>query len=462
MEDDKRSKAIQVISKDPNRLIKTNPLINARFDITAIQLKVFLKVIATIDQSMDEMPEISISLKEFQSFIGQGKAKNLVEYLDVELTKLRKKDIYYEDDRIKLQANFFSSIVYHKEERVFVFEFSKNLKPFLLQIKENFTVLDLRNLLYLDSIYAMRFYEFCKEFERFKTFEFDVDDLKEKFGLSDRYKNYFDFKLKVLHQARAELIENSELYFDFEEIKNGKKVVRLKFTIIKNSARLKRQTEEEQENPQIKEIYALVGEYVSEDTVKNWFTKFEYEQIKKGVVYSINENNQKRVKDMARYLQKMVATPDLFDPVEQKKVQQKEKQAKKQETEKREQEIRMKEQEFEAQKNAIRNSYIQAKSDLVYQMFSQDETLADQLLQALQAECESDSPRMIADLAWAKYSDLRSKGTTQEKILQAIQQAGFSFNSYVTEWIEPKIAHQLTALTQEYQSQADKIGVDLL
>jgi hypothetical protein len=53
MIDEKIRKAQQSIASDPNRLIKTNPIINARFDITAVQMKVFLKIIASIDQSQE-------------------------------------------------------------------------------------------------------------------------------------------------------------------------------------------------------------------------------------------------------------------------------------------------------------------------------------------------------------------------------------------------------------------------
>lgn len=80
----------------------------------------------------------------------------------------------------------------------------------------------------------MRFYEICKEKERFKTFEYTVEHLKEMFSIENKYKNYFDFKVKVIVQARNKLKENSELYFDFDEIKQGKKVVSLRFTVIKN------------------------------------------------------------------------------------------------------------------------------------------------------------------------------------------------------------------------------------
>jgi hypothetical protein len=57
MSKEHREKAIEVISRDPNRLVKTNPIINAKFDITAVQMKVFLKVIASVDQSNDDLPD---------------------------------------------------------------------------------------------------------------------------------------------------------------------------------------------------------------------------------------------------------------------------------------------------------------------------------------------------------------------------------------------------------------------
>lgn len=52
----------------------------------------------------------------------------------------------------------------------------------------------------------MRFYEICKEKERIGTFEFEVDKLKRMFNIEHKYKNYFDFKMKVVVQAQNELI----------------------------------------------------------------------------------------------------------------------------------------------------------------------------------------------------------------------------------------------------------------
>ncbi len=448
---EKREMALQAISKDPYRLIKTNPIINAKFDITAVQMKVFLKVVASIDQSGDDMPEISISIKEFQEFVG-GKAKNIHTYLQEELTKLRKKDLYYEDDRIRLEANFFSSIVYHKKEGYFTFEFSKNIKPFLLQIKDNFTVLDIRNIMYLDSIYAIRFYEFCKEFERFRTFEFEVEELKEKFGLTDRYKNYFDFKLKVINQARTELIKNSELYFDFEEIKVGKKVTRLKFFIYKNSKNndLKDDTLNQEE---IEEITVLVKDYVGEKVVLSWFKKYPYQQIKEGVLYSIKEYNRGVVKEIGKYLQKMVAVPNIIDTGEEKKqvIQKKKKQqADLQEVERQILAI-------DRLKDDLKKTYFQKRIDFVNQIFTTNGQIIKTIIKQLQADVVSDKPTFLAELA---LNSFKGDKNSKKDFMQNFSE-GATFQAYSLDFMSQKYPAEFDKIKMDFLPLANKLGMTI-
>ena len=452
--DDKRDKALQAISKDPYRLIKTNPIINARFDITAIQMKVFLKVIASIDQSKEDMTEVNISVKELQTFIG-SESKNIYSYLQEELTKLRKKDLFYEDDRIRLEASFFSSIIYHKKEGYFTFEFSKNIKPFLLQIKDNFTVLDIRNLLYLDSIYAIRFYEYCKEFERFKHFEFNVDELKEKFGLSNRYKNYFDFKLKVLQQARTELMQSSELYFDFEEIKQGKKVTRLRFNIIKNNKNLVRKDDNDEMKSFINEIHLIVKDFVSEDTVISWFKKYSYEQIKKAVTYTLNEKKAGRVKDTARYLQKMVATPDLFDANEQKRNEQ--------ETKKKQAAQRQQLQQLEIksadEQQEVKKLYFNARMALAKKIIEDEASLFQRLMIGLREEVGQENPAILSELALNNYKvSTQHKNDSIEEFLENFDRGG-TFQSYILERVGEEKPLEFDKIKQKFIPRATAAGL---
>jgi plasmid replication initiation protein len=97
------------------------------------------------------------------------------------------------------------------------------LDAYLLQLKKNFTYIDVRNIVSMDSVYAIRFYGFCKEFERFGKFQFTVEEMRRMFNLENKYELYGLFKQKVVVKAQEELIKNSDLIFDFNEIKEGKK-----------------------------------------------------------------------------------------------------------------------------------------------------------------------------------------------------------------------------------------------
>ncbi len=456
MEDKKREKAIEAISKDPNRIIKTNPIINARYDITTVQMKVFLKIIASMDQSKDDISEVQISVGELQKFVGRS-SKNIHKYLQDELVKLKQRNIYYEDENIRLDTNLLSSIIYYKKQGYFSFEIPKALKPFLLQIKENFTVLDIRNMLFLESIYAMRFYEYCKEFERFKQFEIDVEEIKQRFGIADRYKNYFDFKLKVINQARTELMKNSELYFDFEEIKEGKKVVRLKFTVIKNSTQ--RNNDVVELNPEIEEsvleIIELVKMFVAESTVRSWFEKYPYEQIKKGVQYTLNQVKSGVVKDTGAYLQKMVATADLFDPTELVKQEQK----RKREQEKEILANKEQEQAIENAQGQIKAEFYNAKMDLTVNILSKDSKLFLAILNQLRLENEQEHKPFLSEMALNNYK--RGKDSEKDSLEQFLFNLGEggSFASYVFDYLQKEYSTVYTKLKQDFLPKASRVGV---
>lgn len=51
-------------------------------------------------------------------------------------------------------------------------------------------------------------------------------------GVGDKYKQYGQFKLRVLQQAKKELDKKESLTFSFDEIKEGRKVVEIILNII--------------------------------------------------------------------------------------------------------------------------------------------------------------------------------------------------------------------------------------
>jgi plasmid replication initiation protein len=404
----KREQALIAISKDPFRVIKGNPLIEAKFELTPIQTKLFLFLLAKLDTSKTNFEPMIVIVKDFQKFIGT-KGDSLYNHLKKEVEKMIGKRVYYKDDNVELNTSLISGYLYLEKEGAFLVEFPSLLKPFLLQLKENFTVIDIRNILGLDSSYAMRFYEICKEKERFKTFQYTVTEIKEMFSIENKYKNYFDFKVKIIIQARNELQENSELYFDFEEIKQGKKVVAIRFTVIKNKKNLKRDEDElsilTKELPNhtevlTKDVYETVKSFnVSLSTVKNWFEKYPYLQIKQGVDYTLAQHKKGKINDVASYLQKMVSAIDITDKQEKVKTEKKVK---------LEQQKQVQEEQtlFGHQANQIKTDYFIAKKELTKHLLETNPTIFIQIIEELKGESKTDKNNLLAELALDNYKPL--------------------------------------------------------
>ena len=101
-------------------------------------------------------------------------------------------------------------------------------------MKENFKSYDLKYILNMTSEYSIRIYELMKKSEKIGYVLFDLVELQELLQVPESYKLYNRFKEKVLQPTSIEIAKHTDIYFEFNEIKVGKKVVSIKFIIFKN------------------------------------------------------------------------------------------------------------------------------------------------------------------------------------------------------------------------------------
>nr|WP_314649927.1 replication initiation protein [Prevotella multiformis] len=69
------------------------------------------------------------------------------------------------------------------------------------------------------SVYSMRMYGLMSGQKKSLTYKFE--DLKERFGVKDKYKLVGHFKTRVLDIAKKELDECSPYSFNYTEEKEG-------------------------------------------------------------------------------------------------------------------------------------------------------------------------------------------------------------------------------------------------
>ena len=129
-----------------------------------------------------------------------------------------------------LTAYFISSFEINYKTGEVIFEISGQLKPFLMELKKNFTSFDLENIPRLSSGYSIRLYELLCQYKPLgkRTFH-DLDQLQLMIGSA--YDKYSHFKARVLEPTRKDITKNTNITFEYEELKTGKKVTSLAFKI---------------------------------------------------------------------------------------------------------------------------------------------------------------------------------------------------------------------------------------
>jgi plasmid replication initiation protein len=121
------------------------------------------------------------------------------------------------------------------------------LRPFLLEVKEKFLKYKLENILPLKSSYVIRLYEILKDWlEMYVRYGnkaekiLKVEELREILEIpkSYPYGGSSGIKQRILEKAKSELEKYTDVIFDYEEIKTGRKVTHLKFIIRPNPKKL--------------------------------------------------------------------------------------------------------------------------------------------------------------------------------------------------------------------------------
>ena len=235
------------LKRDPDNplTVQSNELIHARYEMTALQKKILLMLISKIQPDDIDFKPYKIRARDFleaadlKSTQIYGKLKKATEGLLSKVFHIKKSTGL-------LQITILSSAEYFEGKGKMELCFDPKLKPYLLQLKEQFTIMPLKQVLSLRSVYAIRIYEMLSQFKHTGFFITKVDDLKYKLNLEGKYRSYNLFKRNVILQAQKELI-HTDMAFAFEEIKAGRKIDKIRFRLVPN--------EEKPMNSDEKEIY---------------------------------------------------------------------------------------------------------------------------------------------------------------------------------------------------------------
>jgi plasmid replication initiation protein len=242
------TKEVQLYNSE-NIVVHSNDFIQARYKdkVTFWEMVLFGRMCSMIDPYDKEFRDYEIHVKDIIESLGLERSGKIYEYvLDAAQRLLdRKVVIYFKDekgDQKELETYLVTSVErYTKRESndklVINLTFHPKLKPFLLELSRDFTKLDINNYKFLHTGSGIRIYQILKQYlgKRQKVVEVKLDDLKNMLGVGDKYESYNRFKVKVLDEAQKRLEKTTDVKFTYEEVKNSKKIVAIKFHIMENN-----------------------------------------------------------------------------------------------------------------------------------------------------------------------------------------------------------------------------------
>ncbi|GKZ02898.1 replication initiation protein [Paraclostridium bifermentans] len=219
-------------------LMKNNMLVKARYSLSLIENRVFLSMLYKLQKKSDGVLTCSISHSEFKDII-KFKQKNTVKGVLEVLEDLRKKPIYFKEEKKNKKGNlwgaygFINGYEYDDELGIFNIEASEKIHNLLKEyLKMGYTPVNVQIWLSLNNSYAQRFYDLLRLWSGTKdTINYKLDEIKELLMLEDKYSKYNDFKRRVILPAIKELNETGYFEIDIKENKVGRKVDSIDFYI---------------------------------------------------------------------------------------------------------------------------------------------------------------------------------------------------------------------------------------
>ncbi len=212
-------------------IVKSNALLETGYRLSTQEQRIVLHLASKINSDDEDFKDYTFSIQEFANLSGISLNSQYSRVKECTSSLLKRSFTINEPDG-PLQVSWLSATKYYDGQGKITLRFDPGLKPYLLKLKNCFTKSSLSMVMQLKSCYSIRIYELLKQYENIGYREILLKDLKQNLGITEnKYKLYGHFKTKVLKVAQQELSEKTNIKFDFEEIKIGRGVGKIRFII---------------------------------------------------------------------------------------------------------------------------------------------------------------------------------------------------------------------------------------
>lgn len=249
-----REDNLYISQKRHNLVVKANELIQkSRFSLSVQQQKIVLYLISQISPDDDEFKLYDFNILEFCRVCGIDwrSGKHYTELKEA-IKEVADKSMWIRLEKGgETLVRWIDKPYINDKSGIIQIKLDNDLKPYLLQLKSNFTQYELLWTLNFRSKYSIRLYELAKSIHYYDdeeyTKQYTLDELRKLLD-AETYTTYQTFKSRVLLPAITEINNFSDKTLSFEPIKRGRGVAIILLTVSSKAASDKLKIEADIEN----------------------------------------------------------------------------------------------------------------------------------------------------------------------------------------------------------------------
>lgn len=282
-----------------NKLKIANELIIAKYQLKLLATKLWFAILSTLKDSDTNFFKYKFKVRDLAQTAGisvkKGYVKITVDLLDEVASQriqiFKRTDIDFEKSQF-IKASMLSSIEYLGNGEIEIV-IDPKLHDYFFQLKNNFTVLELQELLSFDSIYAIRIYQIIRQYGSIGKRTINIDELKAILMIEDKYKSFADIRRIIIEPAIKNINKKSNLEVSYTSNgSRGRKTTEVTFLCKQKESLLNSFSDE-----QLSLYNKLIKIKVNKIKAVELISQYSLTLIKENLEYTL----QRKRKNMAGY-----------------------------------------------------------------------------------------------------------------------------------------------------------------
>lgn len=214
---------------DKNQVVKSNQVIEASYQLSAVEQRIVLAAIARIPKNQpitdDELYPVSVNELQLLGVHEKTAYRDLKDGIN----RLYERSINLSIDDKSIKMRWVQEIQFLDSQSVIGIRFSKPILPFISNLSREFTKYALSDIAGINSAYAIRVYELLMQYKNIGKREISVHNLRIMLELGKKYPLFADFKKRVIDTAVDQINEYTPLNVTYVQKKTGRKVTHIAF-----------------------------------------------------------------------------------------------------------------------------------------------------------------------------------------------------------------------------------------